>query len=130
MTLVDGSDVQLMGLAVTASGIDRSGPTLVPVDRYISPHYVQHSSLAEPGVQPLKDFLDFVHERSPDATQTLHRTFVDGDHVVLHYHVKRFPEDPGMAVVDIFRVADGMIVEHWDVIQEVTVGGPNTNSMF
>jgi len=100
------------------------------VDTYISPNYVQHSSLAEPGVQPLKDFLDFVHERSPEASQTIHRTFVDGDHVVLHYHVKRFPEDPGMAVVDIFRVEDGMIVEHWDVLQEVVVGGPNPNPMF
>jgi predicted SnoaL-like aldol condensation-catalyzing enzyme len=100
------------------------------VDRYISPNYVQHSSLAEPGVQPLKDFLDFVHGQSPDASQTIHRSFVDGDHVVLHYHVKRFPEDPGMAVVDIFRVADGMIVEHWDVLQEIVPGGPNPNSMF
>ena len=79
------------------------------VDTYISPNYVQHSSLAEPGVQPLKDFLDFVHAESPEASQTIHRTFVDGDHVVLHYHVKRFPEDPGMAVVDIFRVEDGKI---------------------
>jgi predicted SnoaL-like aldol condensation-catalyzing enzyme len=100
------------------------------VDTYISPNYLQHSSLAEPGVQPLKDFLDFVHERSPDATQTMHRSFVDGDHVILHYHVKRFPEDPGMAVVDIFRVEDGMIVEHWDVLQDVIVGGPNPNPMF
>jgi choline monooxygenase len=40
MTLLDGSDVQLMGLAVTASGIDRSGPTLVPVERYISPEWM------------------------------------------------------------------------------------------
>lgn len=100
------------------------------VDTYISPNYVQHSSLAEPGVQALKDFLDFVHERSPEASQTIHRTFVDGDHVVLHYHVKRFPEDPGMAVVDIFRVEGGMIVEHWDVLQDVVVGGPNPNPMF
>ena len=100
------------------------------VDRYISPNYIQHSSLAEPGVQPLKDFLDFVHERSPDATQAIYRSFVEDDHVILHYHVKRFPEDPGMAVVDIFRVEDGMIVEHWDVLQDVIVGGPNTNSMF
>ncbi|MCU1380241.1 MAG: (2Fe-2S)-binding protein [Acidimicrobiales bacterium] len=40
MTLLDGSDVQLMGTAVTASGIDRSGPTQVPVTRYISPEWM------------------------------------------------------------------------------------------
>ena len=38
--------------------------------------------------------------------------------------------DPGLAVVDIFRVADGMIVEHWDVIQDVPAQPVNPNSMF
>jgi choline monooxygenase len=40
MTLADGSDVQLLGTAVTASDVDRSGPTLVPVERYISPEWM------------------------------------------------------------------------------------------
>ncbi|MEJ0099277.1 MAG: hypothetical protein WDO12_05835 [Pseudomonadota bacterium] len=37
------------------------------VDRYISPEYVQHSSLAPPGRAALKEFLDFIRQRSPDA---------------------------------------------------------------
>jgi predicted SnoaL-like aldol condensation-catalyzing enzyme len=100
------------------------------VDEFISPNYIQHSPLAEPGVQPLKDFLDFVHKRSPEATQTLYRSFADGDYVMLHYHVVRHPGDNGLAVVDIFRCEGGMVAEHWDVIQEVKVGGPNPNSVF
>lgn len=100
------------------------------VDRYIAPDYIQHSSLAEPGREALKKFLPVVRAQSPHASQTLHRALVDGDHVVLHYHVKRSPEDAGFAVVDIFRVEDGMIVEHWDVLQDVVVGGPNPLSMF
>ena len=41
MTLLDGPDANdLEGLAITASGVDRSGPTLVPVDRYISPAWM------------------------------------------------------------------------------------------
>lgn len=100
------------------------------VDRYIAPHYVQHSSLAEPGVQALKDFLDRVRAESPDARQTIHRSFVDGDHVVVHTHVERWPGDAGLAVVDIFRCADGLIVEHWDVIQDVPAQPVNPNPMF
>lgn len=100
------------------------------VDDYIAPAYIQHSSLAAPGVQPLKDFLDFVKVQSPDATHTLKRAFVDGDHVVVHHHVIRHAGDPGMAVVDIFRVARGMIVEHWDVLQEVPEQAANANGMF
>lgn len=100
------------------------------VDRYIAPHYVQHSSLAAPTVQALKDFLDHVRVESPDARQTIHRSFVDGDHVIVHVHVERWPGDPGLAVVDMFRCADGFIVEHWDVIQDVPATPVNPVSMF
>lgn len=100
------------------------------VDRYIAPAYVQHSSLAEPSVAALKQFLDRVCLESPDAQQTIHRSFVDGDHVITHTHVMRWPGDAGLAVVDIFRVESGMIVEHWDVIQSVPETPVNPNSMF
>lgn len=100
------------------------------VDRYIASGYVQHSSLAEPTVEALKAFLDRVRAQSPDARQTIHRSFVDGDHVITHCHVVRWANDPGLAVVDIFRVEDGMIVEHWDVIQEVPEKPVNPYSMF
>jgi len=100
------------------------------VDRYIAPDYIQHSSLAEPGVPALKAFLDRVRAESPDARQTIHRSFVDGDHVVVHTHVERWPGDPGLAVVDIFRCAGDMIVEHWDVIQNVPTDPVNPHSMF
>ena len=100
------------------------------VDRFIAPHYVQHSSLAEPGVAELKAFLDMVREQSPDARQTIHRTLVDGDMVAVHVHVERFPGDPGLAVVDMFRCQNGMIVEHWDVLQDVPARPVNPHSMF
>jgi len=100
------------------------------VEKYLSPNYLQHSSLAPPGLQALKDFLDLVRERSPDATQTIKRAFVDGDHVIVHVHVVRFPGDPGLAVVDIFRVEGEAIVEHWDVLQEVPAKPVNPNPMF
>ncbi len=108
---------------------------LMPMDSsrvvdYIAPGYIQHSSLAKPGVQALKDFLDMVKVQSPGATHNLKRAFVDGDHVVVHHHVIRFDGDPGMAVVDIFRVAGGRIVEHWDVLQDVPAVPVNPLPMF
>jgi predicted SnoaL-like aldol condensation-catalyzing enzyme len=100
------------------------------VDKYISPAYVQHSSLAPPGRDALKQFLQMIRKESPDARTDIKRAFVDGDHVVCHVHVMRFPGDPGLAVVDIFRVAGNLIVEHWDVLMEVPAKPVNTNSMF
>jgi predicted SnoaL-like aldol condensation-catalyzing enzyme len=100
------------------------------VDHYISPDYLQHSSLAPPGREALKQFLEMSRERSPEAHTEIKRAFVDGDHVVCHVHVVRFSGDPGLAVVDIFRVAGSYIVEHWDVLMEVPAKPVNPNPMF
>ena len=101
------------------------------VDRYISLQYIQHSSLAEPGVDALKEWVAKIRVESPDARQYIKRSFVDGDHVVVHTHVVRWPDDPGLAVMDIFRVGgDGLLAEHWDVIQEVPAEPVNALGMF
>ena len=100
------------------------------VDRHIPPDYIQHSSLAAPGREALKDFLRKVRAESPDARQTIHRAFADGDHVVIHLHVERWPGDAGLAVVDIFRLEGGIIREHWDVIQDVPADPVNPLGMF
>ena len=71
-----------------------------------------------------------IRERTPDAVHDVKRAFVDGDHVTVHYHVRRWPGDSGWAVIDIFRIEDGLIAEHWDVMQDVVAGGPNPLSPF
>ncbi len=115
--------------------IDMFHQVLVPldsskVDDYISPDYIQHSQMAAPGVESLKAFLDEKQAESAEAEQHLKRAFVDGDHVILHYHVIRFPSDPGFGVIDIFRLEGGLIVEHWDCVQDVPESSPNPLSMF
>ena len=100
------------------------------VDRFISPGYIQHNQMAEPGRDGLKRFLDMIRAETPEAVHDIKRAFVDGDHVTVHYHVRRWPGDSGWAVIDIFRVENGKIAEHWDVMQDVAPGGPNPNSPF
>lgn len=100
------------------------------VDRFIDPDYVQHSQMAPPGRDALKTFLDMIRQQSPQAVHDVKRMFVDGDHVFVHYHVRRWPDDPGFAVMDLFRVAKGRIKEHWDVTMDVPTEGPNPNSPF
>jgi predicted SnoaL-like aldol condensation-catalyzing enzyme len=100
------------------------------VDDYIAQDYIQHSSLAEPGIEGLKAWLRVASVESPDARQTLHHLFVDGDHVIGHTHVVRWPGDRGAAVMDIYRIEDGRIKEHWDVIQEIPENPVNPTPMF
>jgi predicted SnoaL-like aldol condensation-catalyzing enzyme len=100
------------------------------VDRFIASDYIQHNQSAPPGRDALKAFLDMIRAETPQAVHDIKRAFVDGDYVTVHYHVRRFPGDAGWAVIDIFRLENGMIKEHWDVMQDVKSGGPNPNSPF
>lgn len=100
------------------------------VDEFFARDYVQHNPLAATGAQGLKDFLDWARARAPAAEHRVKRVFVDGDYVIAHVHVIIHPGDLGNAVVDIFRVAQGRIAEHWDVAQEVPTQSANTNGMF
>ena len=77
------------------------------VDRFIAPDYIQHSQLAPPGREALKSFLDMIRAETPQAVHDVKRAFVDGDHVTVHYHVRRWPDDKGWAVIDIFRIEAG-----------------------
>jgi len=108
---------------------------LIPMDfthamQFFGPTYTQHDPLATDGPEGLQRFLDTVRVETPHATTSIKRVFVDGNYVIVHVHVTPVPGTPGLAVVDIFRLEQGKIVEHWDVIQPVPDAALNTNSMF
>ncbi len=100
------------------------------VDRYFRADYIQHSPMAKTGAEGLKQFLAWAKSVSPLAEHRLKRVLADGDFVVAHVHVIIRPGDPGNAVVDIFRIQDGLIAEHWDVTQQVPSRMQNDNGMF
>ncbi len=58
------------------------------------------------------------------------RAFSDGDMVILHCHWMRSPGELCNAVVDFFRVENGKVVEHLDVIQPIPATVANNNTMF
>jgi predicted SnoaL-like aldol condensation-catalyzing enzyme len=58
------------------------------------------------------------------------RVLVDGDLAMVHLHARLSPESPGGAVADLFRLADGKIVEHWDILQPVPENCANPHPMF
>jgi predicted SnoaL-like aldol condensation-catalyzing enzyme len=97
-------------------------------ERYVAPEYIQHNPLLATGREPAVKFLSTRITR--EAVTDIKRVVAEGDLVVLHVHSRTNLSDRGRAVIDIFRVADGKIVEHWDVIQVVPDKSANTNTMF
>src|SRR6266849_4627183 len=98
--------------------------------KYLGPRYTQHNPAAADGPEGLKAFLGFLREKFPNARSEIKRVFADGDYVILHVHAVREPGSRGAAIVDIFKLENGKIVEHWDVRQEVPEKAANSNGMF
>lgn len=98
--------------------------------KYLGPKYVQHNPRAADGAEGLKSYLEFLKGKFPKSRSEIKRVLADGDFVILHVHAVREPGTKGQAIIDIFRVADGKIVEHWDVIQDVPDQAMNNNTMF
>lgn len=98
--------------------------------QYLGDQYIQHNPTAPDGPEGLKSFIDFLKARFPAQRGEIRRVIAEGDLVALHIHSTRGDDTPGRAIVDIFRVADGKVVEHWDVIQDIPAEAANTNGMF
>ncbi|MDP3737665.1 MAG: ester cyclase [Hyphomonadaceae bacterium] len=100
--------------------------------KLIGSHYTQHNPAAVDGVEGIKAHVENLKKNFPLNHGEIKRAFVDGDIVILHIHSKRTPESLGNAIVDMFRIEDGKVVEHWDVVQRVPEAkdARNANTMF
>jgi predicted SnoaL-like aldol condensation-catalyzing enzyme len=98
--------------------------------KFLGPRYVQHNPRAADGPEGLKAFLAFLREKFPDYHSEIKRVFADGDYVIVHVHNVPTPGSRGNAIIDIFKLENGKIVEHWDVRQEIPEQSANSNTMF
>jgi predicted SnoaL-like aldol condensation-catalyzing enzyme len=97
---------------------------------YLGPYYRQHNPNAADGAEGMRGFIDFLRATYPHNHSEITQVFVDGDYVILRVHNKRTPESLGNAIVDIFRLEGGLIVEHWDSVQPIPEKSANDNTMF
>ena len=100
---------------------------------HLPPGYIQHNPTVADGPD---EFIRGVHQfrhQYPNMRLDIKRVIAEGDLVATHSFVDFEPDNPanpGGAFMDFFRLADGKIVEHWDVIQPVPETSANTNTMF
>lgn len=99
-------------------------------DKYFGADYKQHNPFVASGKKPFVDYFEGKFAKSKDSSAEIKRILCEGDMVVVHVHSKENSKDLGRAVVDMFKVEHGKIVEHWDVVQAIPEKSANTNTMF
>ena len=106
------------------------GEPEVAVDSYVGDRYLQHNPQAADGTDAFVAFVKWYRGEFPDLRVEIKRMIAEGDLVVTHGVLMTSDGDRGTAAADIFRLEDGKIVEHWDVLQPVPEESANDNTMF
>jgi predicted SnoaL-like aldol condensation-catalyzing enzyme len=105
--------------------------------RFYSPDFIQHNQEIKNGVLGDQDFIEARQKREPDKylpveqwTNVIDHLLVQDKYFAIHHHVYAHPNDKGRVFMDIWRVENGKMVEHWDVIQPVNTAPLNGNTMW
>ena len=100
------------------------------IARYVGETYTQHTAAAEDGVEGLRAYINIFLNTFPKAKGDIRHVIGDGDLVAVHKLWTGLVSENGDIGVDIFRVENGKLVEHWDVIQAIPDTSKNDNTMF
>jgi predicted SnoaL-like aldol condensation-catalyzing enzyme len=82
---------------------------------YWSPNYVQHSAHILPGRDGL---FNLIKGLPPEFRYENRLAVAEGDYVMLHGRFSGIGLPKNWVVVDVVRLADGLLAEHWDVIED------------
>lgn len=98
---------------------------------YAAPDFVEHSADSTGGTaQSTIEFLTNLIKKSPQPKWEILRVIAEGEMVFLHARFTPAKDATPISVGEIFRVHDGKIAEHWDIIQPAPEHPTNPNSIF
>ena len=104
---------------------------------YVGSYYTQHNPFIQDGKQAFINFVKHWTNDKFDRQFEFKRVIAEGAYIVLHVRQTLSEDDKdfdvapnGKAVIDIYRLESGKIVEHWDVVQVVPAQSMNNNTMF
>ena len=84
-------------------------------ERYWSPHYIQHSAHIAPGREGL---FNLIKSLPPALKYEPGVILAEGDFVIVHGRFSGFGEPVNWIAADIVRIENGLLAEHWDVIED------------
>jgi predicted SnoaL-like aldol condensation-catalyzing enzyme len=84
-------------------------------EKFWSPHYIQHSAHIAPGCEGLFNLVKSIPATLKYEPGTI---VAEGDFVIVHGRFSGFGAPVNWIAADIVRIQNGILVEHWDVIQD------------
>ncbi len=98
-------------------------------ETYVTEDYIQHNPDIADGREAAILYLEPMFSKQTFVVEIKH-ILVDGDMAVIHLFASGSSEELGGSVMDMFRLKNGKIVEHWDVRQAVPEKAANSHPMF
>lgn len=92
------------------------------IEEHVAEHLVQHKESVPDGRAQLRAFCERLAEQRPRRRNRIVRVIADDDFAVLHGHITDADTGEEAVAVDIVRMVDGKIVEHWEVVEAVPAG--------
>jgi predicted SnoaL-like aldol condensation-catalyzing enzyme len=93
---------------------------LVKADVMMHPDFVNHHPYSGKGIDGTIDAVNkHLFEKYPQFKVSIKRIAAEGDFVWIQSYTQDYPGDHGKMSMDIWRIQDGKIAEHWDIIQDI-----------
>jgi predicted SnoaL-like aldol condensation-catalyzing enzyme len=99
-------------------------------DKYTRQDFIHHNQYFKGDRESLIVAIEEDARANPDKRVEVKMSLEDGDLVTTYSHVQQNPENPGLALIHIFRFKNSSIVEMWDINQAILEDSPNENGMF
>ena len=116
--------------AISFLKLAASGKVREAYSRFVGPEFRHHNPFFEGSAEALMAGMEENALQNPNKVLEVKRAIAEGEFVAVHSHVRQKPDDPGAAVVHIFRFENDRIVELWDVGQPMPKESPNQYGMF
>lgn len=98
------------------------------IDKYIGDTYIQHNPSVADGKEALRQAVTVWFKGAPKEKIDIQHLSAEGD--LVYIHTKSKQGETTTSTIDIFKVENGKVVEHWDVVQEVPKKSANAHPMF
>ncbi len=104
------------------------------ITRFIAPGFIEHDPIVP--VDGRDGLLKYMHDHGwdkpgpSDMKDIIDREMADGPLVMVHHHIIRHAGERPEVYVDLFLIKNGLIQEHWDVMQQVPEHSDNKHTMY